>query len=100
MFKQDIQRIGFCCKYLSSDQEQPKKLLEETQRPFNTRSTTIAWLKRQTIDVAEQRLWDLMEHNIQSYYNLVQCTGSIIPERRMVRLGCDVLPAFQSEKLS
>ena len=32
MFNQDIQRIGFCCKYLSSDQTQPKKLLEETQR--------------------------------------------------------------------
>ena len=92
MFNQDIQRIGFCCKYLSSDQTQPKKLLEETQRPYNTRSTTITWLKRQTIDVAEQRLWDLMEHNIQSYYNLVQYTGSLIPQRRMVRLGSNQIP--------
>ena len=89
MVNQDIQRIGFCCMYLCSDQTQPKKLLEDTQRPFNTRSTTIAWLNRQDKDVAEQRLWGLMVHNIQSFYNLVEYTGSLIPQRRMVRLGSD-----------
>ena len=100
MFNQDIQRIGFCCKYLSSDQTQPKKLLEDTQRPFNTRSTTIAWLNRQDKDVAEQRLWDLMVHNIQSYYNLIEYTGGLIPQRRMVRLGSDCLPAFTEKDWS
>jgi UV DNA damage repair endonuclease len=100
MFNQDIQRIGFCCKYLSSDQTQPKKLLEDTQRPFNTRSTTIAWLNRQYKDVAEQRLWDLMVHNIQSYYNLIEYTGGLIPQRRMVRLGSDCLPAFTEKDWS
>ena len=100
MFNQDIQRIGFCCKYLSSDQTQPKKLLEETQRPFNTRSTTIAWLNRQDKDVAEQRLWDLMVHNIESFRNLVEYTGSLIPQRRMVRLGSDCLPAFTEKDWS
>ena len=94
MFDQSIKRIGFCCKYLDADQSLPKKILEETQRPFNTKSTTITWLNRQERDVAEQRLWDLMVHNIQSYYNLVEYTGSLIPQRRMVRLGSDCLPAF------
>jgi UV DNA damage repair endonuclease len=74
--------------------------LEDTQRPFNTRSTTIAWLNRQDKDVAEQRLWDLMVHNIQSYYNLIEYTGGLIPQRRMVRLGSDCLPAFTEKDWS
>ena len=60
------ERIGFACKYMHPDQTQSKKLLEEIQRPLNTKSTTVQWLNRQTRDVAEQRLWDIMVHNIQS----------------------------------
>ena len=56
-------RIGFACKYMHPDQTQKKKLLEEIQRPLNTRSTTVQWLNRQTVDVAEERLWDMMVHN-------------------------------------
>jgi len=76
------------------DQTQKKKLLEEIQRPFNTKSTTVAWLNRQSRDVAEQRLWDIMEHNIQSYYNLVEYVGGLPDGLRMVRLGSDCLPVF------
>ena len=89
-----IQRIGFACKYMHPDQTQKKKLLEEIQRPLNTRSTTVQWLNRQTRDVAEQRLWDIMVHNIQSFYNLVEWVGGLQKELRMVRLGSDVLPVY------
>jgi len=87
-------RIGFACKYMHPDQTQKKKLLEEIQRPLNTRSTTVAWLNRQTREVAEQRLWDIMVHNIQSYWNLVNYVGGLPNELRMVRLGSDVLPVY------
>lgn len=87
-------RIGFACKYMHSDQSQKKKLLEELQRPFNTRSTTVAWLNRQTKEVAEQRLWDIMEHNVSAFYNLIEYVGSLPQHLRMVRLGSDVLPVF------
>ena len=87
-------RIGFACKYMHPDQTQKKKLLEEIQRPLNTRSTTVQWLNRQTRDVAEQRLWDIMVHNIQSYYNLIEYVGGLPNELRMVRLGSDVLPVY------
>ena len=46
--QQTIQRIGFACKYMHPDQTQKKKILEEIQRPLNTRSTTVQWLNRQT----------------------------------------------------
>ena len=87
-------RIGFACKYMHPDQTQKKKLLEEVQRPLNTRSTTVAWLNRQTRDVAEERLWDIMVHNIASYKRLIEYVGSLHPELRMVRLGSDVLPVY------
>ena len=89
-----IQRIGFACKYMDPDQTQKKKILEEIQRPLNTRSTTVQWLNRQTTEVAEQRLWDIMVHNIQSYYNLIEYVGGLPHELRMVRLGSDVLPVY------
>jgi UV DNA damage repair endonuclease len=76
------------------DQTQKKKLLEEIQRPLNTRSTTVRWLNSQPKDVAEQRLWDIMVHNIQSYMNLICYVGGLPNELRMVRLGSDVLPVY------
>jgi UV DNA damage endonuclease len=90
----NVQRIGFACKYMHPDQTQKKKLLEEIQRPLNTRSTTVQWLNRQTRDVAEQRLWDIMVHNIASYGRLIEYVGSLPQELRMVRLGSDVLPVY------
>ena len=89
-----MKRIGFACKYMHPDQTQKKNLLEEIQRPLNTRSTTVQWLNRQTRDVAEQRLWDIMVHNIQSYHNLIEYVGSLPNELRMVRLGSDCLPVY------
>ena len=54
MTNQDVQRIGFACKYMHPDQTQKKKVLEEIQRPLTEKCTTITWLNRQTRDVAEQ----------------------------------------------
>ena len=87
-------RIGFACKYMHPDQTQKKKLLEEIQRPLNTRSTTVQWLNRQSKEVAEERLWDIMVHNIKSFENLIRYVGGLPNELRMVRLGSDVLPVY------
>ena len=94
MFDNDVKRIGFACKYFHPDRTLNKKLLEEIERPLNERATTITWLNRQTREVAEQRLWDIMEHNISSLNNLIQFVGGLPNELRMVRLGSGVLPAY------
>ena len=93
-FDQTVNRIGFACKYMHPDQSQKKKILEELQRPLTEKCTTVAWLNRQTKDVAEQRLWDIMVHNTQAAYNLVEWVGSQIDELRMVRLGSNQLPMY------
>jgi UV DNA damage repair endonuclease len=94
MFSNDVKRIGFACKYFHPDQSLKKKLLEEIERPLNERTTTITWLNRQTREVAEQRLWDIMVHNIQSFERLIKYVGGLPNELRMVRLGSSILPAY------
>ncbi len=94
MFNNSIHRIGFACKYWHPDRSLTKKLLEEIERPLNERTTTITWLNRQTREVAEQRLWDIMVHNIQSFERLIKYVGGLPNELRMVRLGSSILPAY------
>ena len=92
MFDNSIQRIGFCCKYLDADQTQKPKILKEIQQKYTDRSTTVAWCNRQEKQVAEQRLLEIVEHNMKSAYNLVEWVGSLPKERRMVRLSSSLIP--------
>jgi len=88
------QRIGFACKYLYRDQSLKKRILEDYERPLNTRATTVAWLNRQKLSEAEDRLWEIMVHNIRSVERLIEYVGSLPPELRMVRIGSDILPVY------
>jgi UV DNA damage endonuclease len=85
-----IKRIGFACKYSESH---PTKGMASVPE-YNTGTTTIAWLNRQSRDVAEQRLWDLMKQNIESAKQVVTKLGTLRPELRMMRLTSDFLPAY------
>ena len=90
-------KVGFACKYLHPDQTQKKKILEEIQRPLTEKCTTVRWLNSQHRDVAEQRLWDIMVHNSQAVYNLIEYVGSLPEQQRMVRLGSNQLPCATQE---
>tara|TARA_B100002019_G_scaffold39865_1_gene33403 strand:- start:8487 stop:9542 length:1056 start_codon:yes stop_codon:yes gene_type:complete len=93
MFDSSVKRIGFCCKYLDPDQTQKPKILKEIQQNYTEKVTTVAWCNRQEKHVAEERMLDLVTHNMQSAYNLVEWVGTELPaERRMVRLGSNQIP--------
>jgi len=79
---------------MHNDRTLKKKELEAIERQYNNRCTTVAWLNRQTKAVAEERLYDLMVHNIKSFDNLISYVGEMPDELRMVRLGSDVLPVY------
>jgi UV DNA damage repair endonuclease len=91
-FDNSIQRLGFCCKYLDQDQTQKPKVLKEIQQQFTERQTTVAWCNRQEKSVAEQRLLEIVEHNMGSMLNLIKYVGSLPANRRMVRLGSNQIP--------
>lgn len=89
-----INRVGFCCKWIDNETQIDGFRPDDAAKELNTRVTTVAWLNRQTREDAEQRLWDLMEHNISSIHKLVDRVGDLDDRRRMVRLGSDILPVY------
>jgi UV DNA damage repair endonuclease len=89
-----MSKIGFCCKWIDTPKQIDGFHKDDEARALNTRVTTVAWLNRQEQSVAEQRLWDLMVHNISSIDRLIERVSSLDERRRMVRLGSDILPVY------
>jgi UV DNA damage endonuclease len=83
-------RIGFACKISTLD---PKKGILSIPE-YNSKSTTVAWLNRQSKDVAVEKLWDLLKHNIESAKRAVEYVGNLEEGLRLFRLGSDILPVY------
>ncbi len=87
-------RIGFACKWIDRpDQVNGIKPKDECKK-YNTGATTVAWLNRQTRDVAVEKLWSLMQQNIEASQMLVERVGELDEDLRMVRLSSDILPVY------
>jgi UV DNA damage repair endonuclease len=89
-----IKRIGFACKWIDGPSQIDGIKQKDNCKQYNTGSTTVAWLNRQSRDVAEQKLWDLMVQNIESVRRLVSLVGEQDENLRMVRLSSDILPVY------
>jgi UV DNA damage endonuclease len=83
-------RIGFCCKF--SELHPTRGVV--TVPEFNCKTTTIAWLQRQTKQTAFDKLLDIAKHNITSIKNVVKHLSTLQPELRMFRISSDILPAY------
>lgn len=87
-------KIGFCCKWIDhAGQTEGIKPTDDAKR-YNTGTTTVAWLNRQSREVAEQKLWDLMVQNIEATRLLVERVSELPEPLRMVRLSSDILPCY------
>ena len=86
-------RIGFCCKWLNDQSEFGGMKVNAKDRDLNGRSTTMRWLREHPED-AEQRQWDIMNHNATAARRLIERVGTLPPERRMVRLGSEMLQGY------
>ena len=87
-------KIGFACKWIDNAEQVNGIKPKDDAKKYNTGSTTVAWLNRQSKEVAEQKLWDLMVGNIEAARKLVERVGALDENLRMVRLGSDILPVF------
>lgn len=87
-------RIGFACKWIDHPGQVDGIKPKDDAKKFNTGTTTISWLNRQTKDVAEQKLWDLMVQNLEATRKLVERVGQLEENLRMVRISSDLLPAY------
>ena len=89
-----MKRIGFACKWIDRPDQVDGIKSTDDAKQYNTGSTTVAWLDRQTKDVAEQKLWDLMVQNIESTRKLIERVGKLDFHLRMVRISSDILPVY------
>jgi UV DNA damage repair endonuclease len=87
-------KIGFACKWIDTPLQVNGIGANDPAKEYNTGSTTVAWLNRQSKEVAEQKLWDLMVGNIESVRKLVERVGTLNENLRMVRLSSDILPVY------
>ena len=87
-------RIGFACKWIDNPSQCNGIKPKDDCKQYNTGSTTVAWLNRQSRTVAEEKLWDLMQGNIESVRKLVERVGGLEDDLRMVRISSDVLPVY------
>jgi UV DNA damage endonuclease len=85
-----IKKIGFACKISELD---PKKGIISIPE-YNNKSTTVSWLNRQHKDVAVEKLWDLIKHNLEAAKNAVEYVGNLEESLRLFRLGSDILPMY------
>lgn len=93
-------KIGFACKWIDTPEQVNGIKSTDACKKYNTGTTTISWLNRQTRDVAEQKLWDLMEQNIKATQALVDRVGELDETFRMVRISSDLLPAYTQDDWS
>ena len=93
-------RIGFACKWIDRPDQVDGIKPTDDAKQYNTGSTTISWLNRQTREVAEQKLWDLMVQNIEATRKLVERVGEQHENLRMVRISSDILPAYTESSWS
>jgi UV DNA damage repair endonuclease len=87
-------RIGFACKWIDRPDQVNGIKPKDDCKKYNTGSTTVAWLNRQSRDAACEKLWDLMKQNIESCRLLVERVGELDEDLRMVRLSSDILPVY------
>ncbi|NDG29892.1 UV damage endonuclease UvsE [bacterium] len=87
-------RIGFACKWIDHPSQVDSIKPKDDCKKYNTGSTTVAWLNRQTKDRAVEKLWELTKQNIESTRLLVEKVGNLDHGLRMVRLSSDILPVY------
>ena len=86
-------RIGFCCKWLNDPSECGGMKVNAVDRELNGRSTTMRWLREHPLE-AEQRQWDIMNHNTTAAVKMIERVATLPANRRMVRLGSEMLQGY------
>jgi UV damage endonuclease UvdE len=90
-------KIGFACKWIDHPHQVDGIKATDDAKQYNTGTTTISWLNKQSRDVAEQKLLDLAVQNIEATRKLVEKVGTLDDGLRMVRISSDILPAYTHE---
>lgn len=92
-------RIGFACKFIDRPDQVDGVGANDDCKQYNTGTTTLTWLRRQSAAARHQRLADLLLQNTEATRRLVERVGQFDASRRMVRLSSDILPAYTAPEV-
>ena len=88
-----MKRIGYACKWLDDVSEVRGMKVNAANRELNGRSTTMRWLREHPLE-AEQRQYDLMNHNTSAAVKMIERVAQLPAERRMMRIGSEMLSGY------
>ena len=86
-------RIGFACKLAEIN----KKGEISSVEGFNTGGTTLAWAKRNSRAIVEEKIIDVAKTNIVNTHNLIKKVASLPEPLRMLRITSDMLSFYTHE---
>lgn len=86
-------KIGFACKWLDDASEVKGMKVNAANRELNGRSTTMRWLREHSNE-AEQRQWDIMNHNTTAAVKMIERVAALPEPLRMVRIGSEMLQGY------
>lgn len=93
-------RIGFACMYRHPERELSLKALKALEGGYNPRTTTLRWMDSVTLAVAQEKLLDIVEHNLAAQIRLLGYVAQLPLGRRMLRLSSDLLPFYSHPKVA
>jgi UV DNA damage repair endonuclease len=88
-----VRKVGFACKFVAVN----NKGITESVPGMNTGGTTLTYLKKAGKNVAERKMWEVMETNIGHTHNLVRHVSKLRLELRMLRLTSDMMTGYTHE---
>jgi UV DNA damage endonuclease len=86
----NFNKIGFACKISAVNDKNEIVSIPK----YNTKTTTIAWLNKQTKKTAETKLMLLLRHNLEATCKAVEYVSKQNPSLRLFRLTSDILPVY------
>lgn len=89
-----MNKIGFACKWIDNPSQINGIKPTDDCKKYNTGTTTVAWLNRQTKKTAEAKLFSLIKQNIEATRKLIKQVSTLDENIRMVRISSDILPVY------
>lgn len=92
-------RIGFACKYKTTESNKTKKEIKEIESEYNTKSTTLKFLSDKSENFIVEKMNAIINHNITATLKLLNYVSTLDRHLHMLRLTSDLLPFYTTEQL-
>jgi UV damage endonuclease UvdE len=86
--------------YRHPERELSLKELKALEGGYNPRTTTLRWMDSVTVQEAQDKLLDIVEHNLAAQVRLLGYVAQLPVARRMLRLSSDLLPFYSHPKVA